>query len=185
MGTHLDDIVDLRRHYDQDLGTRADLVASQYDYGVGRIFTGAVVSTLVAATSAFNSDIAFSYYDAIAANLPIYSELLYNTLFGAIGFGLGIAYGNADTNKQKLGVGLATGALVVYSGSQALTATGASFYYLLTAAAIKSGFTLGIIGSAVAPVAAFFGVGWTLSTLYKRLIKGKRGGKKRGRKKSK
>ena len=180
----LDDIINAQDYYDQDLITKGDILASKYDYGQGKLFTGLTVSTIAASTSILTGSLANRLYDGIMSNLPVYSNILSNAIIPWAALGLGLGYGNTDTNNQKIIPGLALGGLLLYSLEQTISSLGIPIYYLATGAGITSGLTMSVIASAVAPIAALFGVGWTASMLYRHFIKGRRARKERKKKKS-
>ena len=175
----LDDIVDAREYYNQDLVRKVDLLASQYDIGQGKLFTGAVHSTWITALGALRSSPAYSFYDAVIQNLSLSVNTLYETAFVWGSLAAGIGFGLAETSKQRILPGIATVGLMAYSANQALAAYGVSGYYLFSGAALGSGLTLSVLASALAPVAAVFGLGWAGAMIYKHFIKGRKHRKKK------
>ena len=175
----IEKIVNAIEYYDQDLVRRGDILVSEYDLGVGRLFTGAVHSTYLTAAGVASGVMSSSFYNTIAENISAYSDLLYQPVFIWSALAAGIGFGLAETNKQKVVPGAAVVGLVVYSVAKTTSALGVPAYYLITGAAIKSGLTLSAIGSAVMPVAAVFGIGWTLAYLYKNHVKRRKAKKKK------
>lgn len=165
----LSDIVDANEYGREDLVTKADLVTSKYDYGVGKLFTGVADASIIGTAGALTGVSASSIYSAMHNNLPIYSNVLYELAFPLMALGTGIGYGLANTNKQKIAPGIAAGALVAYSGYQSLNSVGVPLYYLFSGAGIASGLTSSVVVSAVAPVAVLFGAGWVIASAYKLL----------------
>ena len=159
----LSDIVDVNKHSNRDYAKIEDIVASDKDYGVGKLFTGFVHSTILGLTGIYSSEAAFGLYDKLNSILPVPSIDLYGSMLPWAGVAAGIAFGLANTNKQKIVPGVATLGVISYSAYQTINTLGIPASYILANAGIFST----VFFSSVAPAAALFGVGYALAALYK------------------
>lgn len=180
----LDDVVDVRET-GLGLALRKDLVMSEHDYGLGKEVTGLVDSTLIAVggaliagTNTFNSNIAYSLYDAINSMAAVPSDVLYNFFLPWAAFGTGIGYVLAETQKQKIIPGVALAGLAIYSTYETMAAMSVPASYLFASA----GLATTVLASALPPVFALFGLGWAIGAAYMRIFKRKRG-RRKGKKK--
>ncbi len=185
MGLKLDDLVNAHE-VGLDLTRVEDLTISTQDYGLGKEITGLIDSTLIgvagnltAGTNAFNTATAHSFYNAINSMIEVPSSALYNFFLPWASFGTGIGYALAETRKQKFIPGASLAALTLYSIYKTTTTMGVSASYIFS-----SGVALTtVLGSALPPVFALFGVGWLVGAAYKKYREKK--AKKKSEKKKK